>query len=254
MNQASQELVTVVTPESFPTDQVIWLLLPALALVFGALLSVRIRVGVRSRSGLQHLAAGVVTAAVAVDLVPEMLGVERIPAVLIGFAIGTALVLTLKAFSADSSGEGGASSRKLTSTIGAIGIDLAIDGLLVGIAIAVSGSGAMLGIAIAIETLALGLAVGGTLSRSTLGAARILLLMVSLGALLVISGLLGLGGAGVLTGFLQTAVVAFGAAALLYLVVEELLVEAHERGDTTLGSLLFFVGFAGGVLLANLEG
>ena len=53
--------------------------------------------------------------------------------------------------------------------------------------------------------------------------------------------------------FRRGSTVAFGAAALLYLVVEELLVEAHERGDTTLGSLLFFVGFGGGVLLAGLE-
>ncbi|WP_049758920.1 hypothetical protein [Renibacterium salmoninarum] len=39
------------------------------------------------------------------------------------------------------------------------------------------------------------------------------------------------------------AVLAFGAAALLYLVVEELLVEAHEHKETTVLTALFFVGF-----------
>ncbi len=254
MDDRAPQLASELTQGAVPSSQLLWLILPALALVIGSLLSVRIRIGARSRSGLQHLAAGVVTAAVAVDLVPEMLGVERIPAVLIGFTIGTALVLTLKAFSSKSSEGGDGQPRRITSIVGAVGLDLAVDGLLVGIAIAVSGSGAMLGIAIAIETLALGLALGGTLSKSQLANARILLLMLGLGVLLFVSGLLGLGGAGLLAGSVQTGVVAFGAAALLYLVVEELLVEAHERGDTTLGSLLFFVGFAGGVLLANLEG
>ena len=36
---------------------------------------------------------------------------------------------------------------------------------------------------------------------------------------------------------------AFGAAALLYLAVEELLVEAHEETETTLLSAMFFAGF-----------
>ena len=253
MDDPAPQLATELASGAFPSGQVIWLVLPALALVIGALLSIRIRIGARSRSGLQHLAAGVVTAAVAVDLVPEMIGVDRMPAVLVGFTLGTALVLTLKALGSDASESNGDRPRRITSIVGAVGLDLIVDGLLVGIAIAVSGSGAMLGIAIAIETLALGLAVGGTLSRSSLATVRILLLMLGLGLLLLVSGLLGLAGAGVLTGSVQTGVVAFGAAALLYLVVEELLVEAHERGDTTLGSLLFFVGFGGGVLLAGLE-
>lgn len=35
----------------------------------------------------------------------------------------------------------------------------------------------------------------------------------------------------------------FGAAALLYLVTEELLVEAHEVPKTTLSTAMFFLGF-----------
>jgi ZIP family zinc transporter len=36
---------------------------------------------------------------------------------------------------------------------------------------------------------------------------------------------------------------AFGAAALLYLAVEELLLEAHENAETPLLTAMFFVGF-----------
>ena len=41
-----------------------------------------------------------------------------------------------------------------------------------------------------------------------------------------------------LTGFF-----AFGLVALLYLVTEELLVEAHEKADTPVATAVFFVGF-----------
>ena len=49
----------------------------------------------------------------------------------------------------------------------------------------------------------------------------------------------------ILTGFY-----AFGLIALLYLVTEELLVEAHEQADTPLISAMFFIGF---ILLLLLE-
>ena len=247
---ADLSVVGVIDPEA------LWILAPAVALMLGAVLSLRIKIGDRSRSGLQHLAAGVVTAAVAVDLVPEMIGVARIPAVIIGFAIGTALVLMLKVFASDDEVEDGSSEkpRKVLGILSVIGVDLAIDGLLVGIAIAVSGNGAVLGIAISIETLALGLAFGVTLAAVRVGAGRLAFMMLMLSLVLVSGGVVGLLAAGSFTGHIRTAVVAFGAAALLYLVVEELLVEAHKSGDTTLGSLLFFVGFGGGVILASLGG
>jgi len=38
-------------------------------------------------------------------------------------------------------------------------------------------------------------------------------------------------------------VVAFGAVAFMYLATEELLVQAHVSGETSLGSVGFFVGF-----------
>ena len=46
-------------------------------------------------------------------------------------------------------------------------------------------------------------------------------------------------------------VLAFGAAALLYLVTEELLVEAHETPDTNWHVIAFFAGF---IILFALEG
>ncbi len=65
------------------------------------------------------------------------------------------------------------------------------------------------------------------------------------------------GGAALLGGASHTvlaAVLAFGAAALLYLVVEELLVEAHEKAGTAVLSAMFFLGFLLLFILAELGG
>lgn len=47
---------------------------------------------------------------------------------------------------------------------------------------------------------------------------------------------------------------AFGAAALLYLAVEELLVEAHEHAETTILGAMFFLGFLLIYVLGELGG
>ena len=45
----------------------------------------------------------------------------------------------------------------------------------------------------------------------------------------------------------------FGCAALLFLVTEELLIEAHESADTAVTTTMFFVGFLTFLLLGMLE-
>lgn len=49
-----------------------------------------------------------------------------------------------------------------------------------------------------------------------------------------------------------TALLALGLVALLYLVTEELLVEAHEVEDTPVTTAMFFVGFLGLLLIEEL--
>jgi ZIP family zinc transporter len=49
-------------------------------------------------------------------------------------------------------------------------------------------------------------------------------------------------------------VLAFGAVAFMYLATEELLVEAHERGETAAGSSGFYIGFLIYLILAELIG
>lgn len=130
------------------------------------------------------------------------------------------------------------------SLVATIGVDVIVDGLLIGIGFAAgSGTGRLLAIALAIELLSLGIAVAvelaettGSRVRAALGASALALLTFPAAAL----GTLGLRGA---PESAIAAVLAFGAAALLFLVTEELLTEAHAVRETPLSTMMFFAGF-----------
>ena len=70
-----------------------------------------------------------------------------------------------------------------------------------------------------------------------------LLVVSALGTLVFASAVLGATVLSRLTGGAMEVVLSFGLAALLYLVTEELLREAHEERETTLATAMFFVGF-----------
>lgn len=105
------------------------------------------------------------------------------------------------------------------------------------------GQGRILTIALTLEVLFLGLALTIDLSRRGMPTARSVAIV---GATSLTMAVGAIGGAAVLNGASHTvlaAVLAFGAAALLYLVTEELLVEAHELTDTAPLTTMFFAGF-----------
>ena len=98
-------------------------------------------------------------------------------------------------------------------------------------------------IALAVEVLFLGVTVALRLTRSGMPRIRAVMttgavsLTTAVGAVL---GALVLRGAG---STVLTFVLAFAAAALLWLVVEELLVEAHETEERAWMAVMFFAGF-----------
>lgn len=193
-------------------------------------------------SGVQHLAAGIVLAAVAGEVLPELRDQGPLWLIVIGFASAVALLLLMSRF--EEHGETAAGDAVPIGFLVVVGVDLAIDGLLVGASAAVSTETAtVITIALTAEVLFLGLAVALQLTKS--GVSRVVAAAVTAGlSLLVAVG--ALVGAAVLTGAspaVLTVVLAFAAAALLWLVVEELLVEAHETPDRPWMAALFFVGF-----------
>jgi ZIP family zinc transporter len=130
------------------------------------------------------------------------------------------------------------------SLLVAVGIDFVLDGLLLGVGFAAGARiGILLALAEAAEQLSVGLALAGELSRSGMARMRVLATVTGLGLLVFGSAVLGATVLRGLTSGMMETVLSFGLAALLYLVTEELLREAHEERDTTAGTAMFFLGF-----------
>ncbi len=227
------------------------LLVPTIALIVGVVIGVLARPGRKLQGGAQHLAGGVIFGAVAVEIVPFMEKENHWTAILAGLAAGAGLMLLIRGLRRKEESIEAVKTRGIAGlSVGllvAFGIDLVIDGMLVSIGVAAGDQGGLvLGVGIGVETLFLGLALaasGGGRRLAVLGVG------VTLAALILVGGVGGWALVGVLQGWWLTAVLSFGTAALVWLVVEELLVEAHDgQGETLLGSAMFFVGF-GAVLV-----
>lgn len=215
-------------------------LFPAVSVFLGGAVTFFRTPGKAAQSAVQHFAAGVIFCVLATELLPDLLH-RRMPVwTVIGFSLGVATMLAVKHFfEADES-----SSKNSSSLVTAMGIDVALDGLLIGLGFAAGQKqGLLLTIAMSLEVFFLGLACSTTLAAN--GASRIRLLVVPgvLGTLLLAGSSIGAVALNILSAPAIDALLAFGVAALLYLVTEELLVEAHEVPETPFQTAMFFVGF-----------
>jgi len=218
------------------------------ALIIGTVISTYWTPSPKFRSYIQHVAAGLVFAAVGVEILPDML--ERaIPlAAALGFAAGVGFVLGIEAVAekfTERNKEKGKESN--VSLIGVLTTDIFIDGVLIGVAASAGGEGGsqalLVTIALATELLALGLSMGCTLSQSGGSRTRVITTGGVMGIAPVVGALLGAVLGASLSGFWVEGILAFAAAALMYLATEELLKEAHEVKETPVATLLFFGSF-----------
>ena len=220
---------------------IVWIVVPAIAVLIPGLLTLFMRPGPRLTSAMQHLAAGLIMAAVTVELVPETLkDVDSTWPAIAGYVAGLVMVFAIRQLSRqmDEDSPGG--------LLATVFIDVTLDGFLVGIAlVSIAGTGvAILVGSLSVEVAFLVMATIGSLLSRRWERRRVILVVAAMSIATLCGGLLGFIGAGALPPAMLSAATAFGIAALVYLVVEELLVEAHKgNADTTLGSLMFFVGF-----------
>lgn len=218
--------------------------IPALVALAGGVLAAVWRPSAQARSLIQHFAAGVVLAALAVELLPEI-GREHAPGpvLIAAFALGSLFMYGLKLWTAAL--EHKASANLAAPALGAglliaTFIDVAVDGFIIGAGFAASGeTGMILALGLSVELLFLGLA----LTSEAVAGWRIVAISGALGGTVLICAVVGnllLAGAShtVIGG-----VLAFAAAALLYLVTEELLMEAHTVEEKPVSTLVLFGGF-----------
>lgn len=229
---------------SSPLNVLAYAAIPAIAVLAGGSIASIRPPGPAIRSGFQHLAAGVVFAALATELLPDVMH-RRLPlATISGFALGVIVMLGLKALTKRLPEARSTAGRLPVSLLLALGVDITLDGILIGVGFAAGEKqGLLLTVALSLEVLFLGVSAASSLSGAGVSRAKIVLTTGSLGALLLAGAGIGSALLAGLAAATLDAVLSFGIAALLYLVTEELLVEAHEAPETPLLSAMFFLGF-----------
>lgn len=218
--------------------------IPAVIALAGGILAAFWTPSHSTRSLIQHFAAGVVLAALAVELLPEISREHAPGLVLAGsFALGSLFMYALKLWTIrmeHAASLSGAAKGLSTGLLLATFIDVATDGFIIGAGFAAGGeTGTILALGLSVELLFLGLA----LTSGATAGWRIVAISGALGLTVLTFAVLGnllLAGAShaVIGGTL-----AFSAAALLYLVTEELLMEAHEVEEGPISTLVLFGGF-----------
>lgn len=226
------------------THDLLIMAIPALVALGGGILAAVWSPSHQMRSLIQHFAAGVVLAALAVELLPEI-GREHAPGLVLvsSFALGSLFMYGLKLWTMRL--EHQASVKGTVTGLGtglllATFIDVATDGFIIGAGFAAGGeTGTILALGLSVELLFLGLALA---SEATAGW-RIIAISGALGGTVLTFSLIG---NGLLSGASHAVIggaLAFSAAALLYLVTEELLMEAHEVEEKPISTLVLFGGF-----------
>lgn len=217
------------------------------------------KTGPTLRSMLQHFAAGMVFAVVAVEMLPQVRQDASPLWIAVGFTLGVAAMLGLRWLGGedaeDNDAKNGNAGRNPVGLLGAMSVDVFVDGLLLGVGFAVGGKeGLLLASALAGELLCLGLTTSATLMQMTprprwkaIATTSAISLPFLVGSLLGASLLQGVSGNAL------GAALSFGCAALLYLVTEELLVEAHEAKRTAVAAAMFFAGFELFLILGMFE-
>lgn len=216
--------------------------MPAIAVVVGALASLIREPSARVRSAVQHFAAGTVFSVLAVELLPDLMHRHLPWPTIVGFTLGVALMLGLKWLGERS--EGAAGNRSVRGMLTAMGIDATLDGALIGLSFAAGEKqGLLLTVGLVLEMLFLGVSCGTSLRNAGRAALRIAGIAAALGVAVLSGASVGAAALIYVSPIYIDALLAFGVAALLYLVTEELLVEAHEAPETPAQTAMFFLGF-----------
>lgn len=238
----------------------VFTLMPVAALIIGGFIGAFYPPNATVQSCVQHFAAGVVFAAAAGEILPELTHDKAPIPVIIGFAAGVGAMLLVRNITArfeqpegQTNGELNTNNRSAApaflaqvplALIAVVAVDLVIDGLLVGVGFAAGQeNGILLSIALTLEILFLGLSTVAALTKNGANRRSVILITLALAMTVLVGILIGVTLLTGLAGFALDVVLAFGAAALLYLVTEELLVEAHEVPETALTTTMFFAGF-----------
>jgi ZIP family zinc transporter len=221
-----------------------YILLAAGAGILGGVIALFWSPGVRARGAIQHFAAGAVLAAVASNVIPEVVRSGTFTGIIGGFVLGGLAMIGLKWLVLKFEEKEKSKNKLPVGLATAAAVDTFLDGAIISVGFS-SGEqlGTLLAIALALELLFLTLSVGVEFRKGHLKSWQGLAITSGIACGL----LLGAFGASLLFGEASEAtlavVLAFGAAALIYLIAEELLVETIQAEESIFSTVMLFSGF-----------
>lgn len=221
-----------------------WLAMPAAVMLFGGILTFFWHPSKTLIGLVQHLAAGIILAALMIEVFPEMRRKNIAQSTLIfSFIVGVLFMYGVKLVGEYlERGHATHSEQKRLNygMIITVFIDAALDGVTIGAGFAAGEKvGFALALGLSVEMLFLAM----SLISDTLKGIRILWLSACFSLTILIFAVLGYNFLSTSSGGAIAIALAFSAAALIYLVTDELLIEAHEQEEKSYSMLVLFSGF-----------
>jgi ZIP family zinc transporter len=226
------------------TSTYYWLAMPSLVMLLGGALTFFWHPNKAFIGLVQHLAAGIILAALMIEVFPAMRSTEIAQGPLIlSFGVGVSfmyLVKLLGSYLERGNEQHDALQRFNYGMIITVFIDAALDGVTIGAGFAAGQKvGFALALGLSVEMLFLAM----SLISDTVNGVRILWLSAAFSLTILVCALIGYHLLSASSGNVIAIALAFSAAALIYLVTEELLVEAHEKEEKSYSMLVLFLGF-----------
>lgn len=226
------------------TNTYLWLSMPAVVLLSGGVLALFWSPSKTLIGLIQHFAAGIILAALTIEVFPAMRrGATEQTYLIISFAVGVMFMYGVKLLGnhleiRDHSKT--ALQRLNYGLVITVFIDAALDGLTIGAGFAAGDNvGFALALGLSVEMLFLSM----SMISDTINGVRILWLSAGLSLAIFTFAVLGYNILSVSSTTAIAFALAFSAAALLYLITEELLIEAHEQEEKSYSMLVLFAGF-----------
>jgi ZIP family zinc transporter len=240
-------------PDQF-SDSLPYILLATGAGILGSVIALFWSPNVRIRSAIQHFAAGAVLAAVAANVIPEVERRGTLPGIVAGFVTGGLVMIGLKWLVVRFERRGKEKKKIPAGLAAAAAVDTLIDGALISAGFSANAQlGFLLAIALGLELLFLTLSVGVEFRGGKFKWWQSLAITGGIALLLSV----GAFAAGFLladaSGATLAVVLSFGAAALIYLIAEELLVENVQAEESLFSTVTLFAGFLALLILKLLE-
>lgn len=220
-------------------------------MIAGGVIATYKKPGGNIRSLILHFAAGVVFSVVGVEILPDIIKNHSPILTFTGFVPGVLVMLAVRKLTGNKEKTTKANIHSMPwPLMTGVGVDILIDGLLLGIGFAAGKTeGILLAIALSLELLSLGMATATELANNHISRRKSILAVVGLAFVFFTSSVLGGTILKHASHNTMDTVLSFGLAALLFLVTEELLKEAHEEKETVWHTSAFFGGFLAFVIL-----